>query len=87
MTGWQPIETAPKDGTPVLVWVKNEAEPDESPDDYPQGYAIASYRGRFGIWEGLVGGRLVWELAPTGRAGWVEPLFWMPLPEPPETAG
>ena len=27
MTGWQPIETAPRDGAPILAWCNHEADP------------------------------------------------------------
>ncbi len=68
MTDWQPIETAPKDGTDILV-----CEP---------GYvmAIVSWHpvktkkaARYpGYWANLLG------------SNWYYPTHWMPLPEQPE---
>lgn len=68
MTPWQPIETAPRDGTPLLgfvpsyyqgkggicllIWLKNAREPD-------------------GHWY-------------DGHAFKTDPTHWMPLPEPPK---
>ncbi len=71
MSEWQPIETAPKDGTEILAYVVQE------PDDYtdavgaPEGWANVDI-GRFdmfGEWAGQ------WAGVPT---------HWMPLPDPPQ---
>lgn len=66
---WQPIETAPKDGTAILIW-----QPDKkkglSQDD--NRYAIGYWRVAEGGW----GNR---------NSAEVNPSHWMPLPEPPVT--
>jgi hypothetical protein len=73
---WQPIESAPKDGTEVLLF---EFLPHHEP------------MVRVGYWEengtdlhsgadGISG----WSLVGEGYIGEIEPTHWMPLPEPPE---
>lgn len=70
--GWQPIETAPKDGTPILVW-------DES-----MGYYNAHSHGQddrryaIGYWRTKSGKG--WGNRNTSRP---EPTHWQPLPDPP----
>ena len=72
MSEWQPIETAPKDGTPILVA--------ENSRDYPF-IAYWGYVGRFTssekMWIGHDFGAM-----PEGSVN-----HWMPLPEPPEKKG
>lgn len=65
---WQPIETAPKDGTAVLGWVPR------------LGY-VARQDCIPMHWSGWGGG--VWENSTSGHKIGVEPEFWMPLPPPP----
>jgi hypothetical protein len=72
MTGWQPIETAPKDGThilaywPEIYWAKNVAQCE--------------------TWFGprFLGPDCCWQSASAYEYGdAVKPTHWMPLPEPP----
>ncbi len=85
--GWQPIETAPKDGTAVLtyfarmVWTDQNDKPcDLGPlRDHVERCQVGWYEG----------GR--WFYAGTGHdmhEDWNDPAFlpthWMPLPEPPQ---
>lgn len=42
MTDWQPIETAPKDGTPILVWIDDHVAEVEWDED-----------GWIGVWEDI----------------------------------
>lgn len=72
MSEWQPIETAPKDGSAILIW-----QPDRSKywglgnfDDLR--YAIGYWRvaDKIGSW----GNR---------NSAVVNPTHWMPLPAPP----
>lgn len=86
MSEWQPIETAPKDGTAIDLWVADRR--------LPNGYVIPAKRipncsYREPQWNG-------------DRPGWTwhessdecdselnadyTPTHWMPLPAPPETA-
>jgi hypothetical protein len=67
---WQPIETAPKDGTPVLIY-----EPGTPPQMGLQ-MVVAHYDGHWGPehrWRGTYG---------DGDASW-NPTHWMPLPPRP----
>ena len=78
MGEWQPIETAPKDGTPILVF-----DVSEHYGDAPRGqtvmvvryraYSPNDYRAPGGTWE-----------APYGPCSADNPTHWMPLPEPPK---
>lgn len=83
VAGWQPIETAPKDGTLFLCWVEavQYGETDEG-----QQYQIDVSQTDFCQWQSF-------EEAPDG--GWFEPCcghisdhqrvtHWMPLPAAPE---
>jgi hypothetical protein len=65
MAEWQPIETAPKDGTKILV--------------------NAGRQGMFVTWwvphiAAKLGDRYGWHYTSNG---WLAPLYWQPLPEPP----
>jgi len=67
---WRPIESAPRDGTEILVWNKGN------------GLWAASFRfPRMG--EPQFGAHLAKEWRDSaGR--WATPTKWMPLPKPPE---
>ena len=70
MTGvWQPIETAPLDGTPILLW------PYE-PQDFWAGHAPQEVCLGFNCLD-------VGWFNPEQHCTF-EPTHWMPLPEPPE---
>lgn len=65
---WQPIETAPKDGSEILLFC---------PDDEPQVVAGNYYRPAK-CW--MYADQLMNEVSPDG----CQPTHWMPLPEPPK---
>jgi len=66
---WRPIETAPKDGTEVLVLAVY--------DDGPPAYAVAAWDGE--EW------RDVGDIGWGGMHGEDnQPTHWMPLPAPPD---
>ena len=70
---WQPIETAPKDGTCILgVWV------------YTEDYSLVKW-GRRG-WEGYCDGEKSKPAQGSCFKDLHEPYLthWMPLPEPPK---
>ena len=68
MTDWQPIETAPRDGTTVLGYLPGRRL-DEDRDD-----VVTIY------WHDLWG-TPGWCITESGEG--VGPTHWMPLPEPP----
>jgi hypothetical protein len=72
MTSWQPIETAPKDGSWVLGYDAKSAYPDMACE--------TMWIVRHGNGGGWSGGR-DWEILLDGQ--YCKPTHWMPLPEPP----
>ena len=72
MTNWKPIEEAPKDGTPVLLWARLKCHP-PSGDDY---HLIV------GFWHPAI---QRWKVSPEhlNRAEDLTASHWMPLPKPP----
>ena len=75
---WQPIETAPKDGTAVLLWGLWAGEIN-GPDETPRVDI-----GQFTDGRSDYAGNDWWQLL-TGDAYacWMQPTHWMPLPPPP----
>ena len=76
MTDWQPIETAPKNGTIIDVWLGDCDESDRKfycsgETRRSPGWAWANNKWR--PWGGL------------NSATFVKPTHWMPLPDPPES--
>lgn len=71
MSGWQPIETAPTDGTVILAVTVEAACP----------------HARLSWFENGAGARLwkADKFAGSGPTRWW-PTHWMPLPPPPQTA-
>ena len=65
---WQPIETAPKDGARIVVWIPAE-------DDDPPEVAYVQWASHFSGWLGV---NSAWQLESP------QPTHWMPLPKPPE---
>jgi hypothetical protein len=86
MGDWQLIETAPKDGTAVLVWDAYEGA-------LTVGWVVAKYFAN----DGLSVGCMTTDLYNSGPMGWVcampdlagfyfklwNPTHWMPLPDSP----
>jgi hypothetical protein len=69
MTEWQPIETAPKDGTAILIW---PAQSSFTGDD------TISYVVRWHDW------KEAWIEASGEEYDTFYPTHWMPLPPPPK---
>jgi hypothetical protein len=69
MSEWHPIETAPVDGTPVLLWpFINFGEPGKKDPAY---VAAGFFCDEWGDWYDLIFGEHF------------NPTHWMPLPAPP----
>lgn len=70
MAEWQSIETAPRDGTPVLLFLP----------DGNRGLSGCKVGEWWGCWWTNGGPN-----AGRDMDGWDSATHWMPLPEPPET--
>ncbi len=72
MSNWKPIESAPKNGTPVLLWARLKGSPPGDNDFY----AIV------GFWHRSVER---WKVSPEhlNREEDLIALFWATLPESP----
>lgn len=71
---WQPISTAPRDGTPVLLYC---------PELEGSQYALAMYNGD-ATYSGRYG-RFCWSIvAGEGSIAEKCATHWMPLPKPPD---
>lgn len=80
MSEWRPIETAPKDGTAVLVFSPYEDRTD------PTNVVVAKYKEAFSKTPNVGGWWEYCEKLISDVQGEVEPppTHWMPLPEPPK---
>ena len=81
MNEWQPIETAPKDGTRVLLF-GGEQEVWKSQRDSKAGPMVVGWA------DGTEYGEQAWRFC-TYDSGFygrldTQPTHWMPLPEPPK---
>ena len=76
MMDWQPIETAPRDGTRVRLGHALSAEFDKP---------AHSFGSTYGAWDGKRWTLSSFFIVPGGRFGMMssEPTHWMPLPPPP----
>ena len=75
MTEWQPIETAPKDNTLVLLYSKIDPDPDFSD------FMGVGYWETYDLWHGPIppkGPCWMWSIDEH------LPTHWMHLPEPPQ---
>lgn len=92
MSEWQPIETAPKDGTVIFgyigvpwlfVWVNRPESETTTTGVWPFRKTITKER-VFRGWHGVIpyedGYALLWPR----HAKTNQPTHWMPLPEPPK---
>ena len=69
MNTWQPIETAPKDGTLVLTCV--------------EGVYYRPITGVWSSYHPNQAGKTCWRTSPVGGDK-IAPTHWMPLPDPPK---
>lgn len=74
MSRWRKIETAPRDGTPILIWDPTKSDRGRPYDD--SRYAIGYWRtDQPDGWKWMWGNRNSSEVSPT---------HWQPLPNPPK---
>jgi hypothetical protein len=79
---WQPIETAPKDGTRVLAYWPDVLA-NNSATQVESWYGPRGHEQMLLTWQsGEM--QLVWQSAFEWADGPNAPTHWMPLPEPPE---
>jgi hypothetical protein len=74
MKNWEPIETAPKNGMPVLLWARLKSNP-PSGNDF---YSIV------GFWHQSIERWKVWPEHLNGEEDLI-PSFWTALPEAPRS--
>jgi hypothetical protein len=74
MIDWKPIDIAPKDGSPVLLWARLRAHPFEK-DSY---FEVIGYFHR-------APGVERWKSRDTDED--LEPKCWAPIPKPPGAEG
>jgi hypothetical protein len=72
MTDWKPIESAPRDGSSVLLWARLTSVPPESNDHVPI----------VGAWDKSIHR---WKVAPEllNKAEVLDAKFWTELPNSP----
>ena len=80
MSGWKPIETAPRDGTPVILTGPYKSKPSTATMTNKPPIVDTGYY-KHGIWTGYYK-HGIWQSGSLRMAG--NPTHWMPMPEPPE---
>lgn len=76
--GWQPIETAPKDGSAFLAFGIH----DHSPPDAARGVKVGDYWWAIVLWD-VWRSSNIFVFAKDGKGTWSYPTHWQPLPAPP----
>ena len=80
---WQPIETAPRDGTRILAWNSEYGQRETYMSMYSKG-SVGYERWVRGNGPAEIGWD--WQEPMNGWAFTWKPTHWMPLPEAPETS-
>jgi hypothetical protein len=81
MTGWQPIETAPRDGAKVLLWTDTRLC--KNADTFALWGCEHFQCVQIGYWEDDVDAPMRKEMAGWRTEFVGEASHWMPLPPPP----
>lgn len=77
MSDWMPIDTAPKDGTTILIFGAYSSDWDDYSESKKIGIMCAAWKYDESIHEGY------WTPMPENRyVSDVQPIHWMPLPAP-----
>ncbi len=85
IAGWQPIETAPKDGSAFLAYGVHTG----SPTDAAKGVVAGDHWWGiilWDIWREMRGTEDRWCFSKDGKPTWSAPTHWMPLPDPPSVS-
>lgn len=77
MSEWQPIETAPRDGTKILA----HCQPTHIETGKPMSFSYISVI----WWRGENFWKSQWKWRHALNDSTAEPIHWMPLPDPPAT--
>lgn len=76
---WQPIETAPKDGTSILGWSEERGQRETKMGKYTEGSpGYAKWKDGYGP----LNSGWAWDTHHNWLTTW-NPTHWMPLPPPP----
>ena len=75
MTEWQPIETAPKDGTPIVIWTSYRTGCNEP--------RVVIFHNEYSNMGQPASERLTWQDCGGLMYG-IHASHWMPLPAPPQ---
>lgn len=86
MNSWFPIDTAPKDGTRVLLFYRHQVQRRNIPLDDKEPWLeertqVTSGEFREGSWFYVIGGGFLDEYYTMNG---IEPTHWMPIPDPPD---
>ena len=78
MSGWRPIETAPKDGSAFLGYGVHDMNANP-----PKGVQDGDYWRAIILWDKWRDPN-GWVFSKDGLQLWSKPTHWQPLPEPPK---
>ncbi|WP_426956801.1 hypothetical protein [Muricoccus radiodurans] len=86
MSGWHPIETAPRDGTRVDLWIRASYAPHDRP---PQGYRVtdAQWSPTSGWVQVIDAGSDAGGTRPLeydGPGAFIDATHWRPIPDGPD---
>jgi hypothetical protein len=73
---WQPIETAPRDGTEFQAWMMRD---DDGSSHWEPMVRFNPETDAFELW-----GRIDYDIDGWDTYYWLVPTHWMPQPEPPK---
>ena len=68
---WQPIETAPRDGTPILVWGGHNC-------------SIVTWDAAAAYWRLHGNGQELHDYLGDSEWNYADAAYWCPLPDPPD---
>ncbi len=74
--GWRPIESAPKDGTPLRLFAESLIDEDFNPSGSAEGHWCDDVGWQAALWN---------DSAEEFYTAVIYPTHWQPLPPPPET--